>query len=76
MITDPAYITSPNPIPQKPVVEVVQKICEKIEPKPLFCEFPEELRFRPFSNSGSVQTYTITTSSGASGYGTSITTTP
>lgn len=78
MITDSTYIISPKPVPQKPLVEIVQEICEQIEPKPLFCELPEELRFKSFSNSGSVQTYTITTtSSGASGYGTStITTTP
>lgn len=75
MITDPTYIASLNPIPQKPLVEVVQTVCEKIEPKPIFCELPEELRFKPIDNSGTVQTHTITSSSGASGYGTSTTTT-
>lgn len=75
MIIDPTYITAPNPVTKKPLSEVVQQVCEKIDPKPIFCELPEELRFKPFDNSGSIQTYTITSSSGASGYGTSTTTT-
>lgn len=71
------YITIPKEVPKKPLVVVVEEICIKTEPKPLFCEIPEDLKLKPFSNSGTVQTYTITSSmaSGASGYGTSTTTT-
>lgn len=77
MIADGVYINSSKIVPQKPLIEVVQEFCQEIEPKPIFCEIPEDLKLRPSNNSGTTQTFTVATSmtSGASGYGTSTTTT-
>lgn len=71
---DKISITIPETVSQKPMIEIVRSICEKIEPKPLFCELPDELRLRAVASSGTVQTYTTTSSSGASEFGTSTTT--
>lgn len=77
MIIDGVIITASKIVSQKPLIEAVQELCQEIEPKPIFCEIPEDLELRPYNNSGTAQTFTITTSmaSGASGYGTSTTTT-
>ena len=78
MFTNGVYITSLKTIPQKPLIEAVQEVCQETEPKPIFCEIPEDLKLKSSDNTGTVQTFTITSSvnSGASGYGTSTTTTP
>lgn len=77
MLIDGVYITIPKIAPQKPLIEVVQELCKETEPKPIFCEIPEDLKLKSSNNSGTAQTFTITSSmtSGASGYGTSTTTT-
>ena len=77
MIINGVYITSPELIPQKPLIEVVQEFCQEIEPKPIYCEIPEDLKLKSSNNSGTTQTITVTTSmtSPASGYGTLTTTT-
>lgn len=77
MIIDGVYITAPKIVPQKPLIEVVQELCKETEPEPIFCEIPEDLKLKSSNNSGTTQTFTITSSitSGASGYGTSTTTT-
>ena len=73
---DDVYITAPKIVLQKPLVEIVQELCKETEPKPIFCEIPEDLKLKT-PNSGT-QTSTITSSinSVASGYGASTTTTP
>lgn len=76
LMIDQILISAPKIVQQKPLIAVVQEVCEETDPKPLFCEIPEDLRLKPITNSGTVQTYTITSSSTASGYvGTSTTTT-
>jgi len=73
-MNDPYFILEKS-LTQKALGEVVQEICLKTEPKPLFCELPDDLKLR-FSYGGTTPTYT-TTSSLASGsiMGTSATTT-
>lgn len=74
---DEIYITNQSKIPQKSFIETVQEVCINTEPKPLFCEFPEDLKFKSSSDSGTVQTYTYTSLASPSvGFGTSTTTTP
>ena len=76
MIIGETIITTPQYIPPKPVVEIILEVCKDTEPKPIFCEIPDDLGLKSLSNSGTIQTYTITTSGSlASGYGTSTTTT-
>lgn len=75
MILAEAYINPSKISPQKPFIEVVQKLCEGAEPKPIYCELPDELKLRSMEASGTVQTYTYTTSTMASGTSTSTTTT-
>lgn len=75
MIFEEAYITVYKIVPQKPLVEVIQELCEKAEPKPLYCELPDDLRLRSMVASGTVQTYTYTNSLATlSGVNTSTTT--
>lgn len=70
------YITTSNKIPHKPFVQMVQEVCVKTDPKPLFCEFPEDLKLKSISNSGTAQTYTYTSLASPSiGFDTSSTTT-
>lgn len=71
------YITAQTKILQKPFVQMVQEVCIKTDPKPLFCGFPEDLKVRSISASGTGQTYTYTSSFGSlpTVYGTSTTTT-
>ncbi len=37
---------------------VFEELCEKIEPKPLFCELSDELKLRSVSFTGTALTYT------------------
>ena len=75
MILEEAYIISPKIAPQKPLIEAVQELCEETEPKPIYCELPDELKLRSIETSGTVQIYTYTTSTMVSGTSTSTTTT-
>lgn len=72
MINDLYFILA-RPLISKTIVETIQEICIKTEPKPFFCESPDDLKLR-FSNEGTILTYT-TTSSSASGSAMRITTT-
>lgn len=57
-----AYIATPTRILQKPFVQAVQEVCIKSDPKPLFCQLPSGLKIKPIFNSGTVQSYTYTSS--------------
>lgn len=75
MILPEVYITLPKPPPQKSPIEIARSFCIENEPKPLYCELPEDLKFRFTDNSGTTQTYTSTSSMILSGTLTSTTTT-
>ncbi len=75
MIIDEININAPKIVSQKPLIEMVQELCEETEPKPVYCELPDELRLRPMEASGTVQAYTYTTSVMSSGASISTTTT-
>ena len=59
MISD-LYFVSAKPIPPRTLGETVQEICIKTEPKPLYCELPDDLKLK--SSVGTTQTYTYTSS--------------
>lgn len=76
MLISDLYLTVPKASLEKPLIEVIDEFCKEVEPKPLYCEWPDELKLKSIDASGTVQTYTYTSSLGsASGYGTSTTTT-
>ena len=57
-----AYTLYSEQVPQKSFIQTVQEICIETEPKPLFCELPDDLKIKSASYSGTTQTYTITSS--------------
>lgn len=61
MILEEAYFTIPKVTSQKPLAEVVVEMCEETDPKPLYCEIPEDLKLKSMTLSGTAQTYTYTT---------------
>lgn len=77
MILGDFYITKPQVPQPKNLIEWVQESCTEIQPKPIYCEIPEDLKFKSVSTSGTTQAYTIVTSmiSLPSVYGTSTATT-
>lgn len=77
MISSDIYITVPTLVLDNPLIEIVEEVCKKKDPPPLFCGLPEDLKLKSIENSGTIQTSTPTNSfrSVASGYGTSTTTT-
>lgn len=77
MIIGEQIIIKPNfPIKQKSAIVEYWERCEKVYPKPLFCELPEDLKLKASLNNGTGPTSTYTTtSSGPSVSGTSTTTT-
>lgn len=76
MIVTDIYINSPTMACNKPFFEVIREIC-LTDPKPIFCEIPDDLKLKFVSSFGTAQTYTYSASfmSNASGFGTSPTTT-
>ena len=42
----PTYISTPSPIKSKPSYVVYFEYCHQTEPRPLFCELPDELAKR------------------------------
>lgn len=56
------YFTSAKPMPPKTLGESVQEICIKTEPKPLYCELPDDLKLKSITASGTTQAYTYTSS--------------
>lgn len=56
------YFDPTKTMPPKMLAESFQEICFKTEPKPIFCEIPEDLKLKPLSASGTTQTYTYTSS--------------
>ena len=62
MLLPDTLITAPIKVYPKPLVVLVHEICEEVEPKPLFCEIPEDLQVKSVSSTGTAQTYTITSS--------------
>lgn len=38
----PTYITTPTPATPKSSVTIIQEFCHEIEPKPVFCELPDD----------------------------------
>lgn len=56
------YFYRTMPLHQSSLAEVFEEICLKSEPKPLFCEIPEDLKTRTNSSYGTAQTYTYTSS--------------
>lgn len=39
----PTYITTPTPATPKSSVTIIQEFCHEIEPKPIYCELPDDL---------------------------------
>jgi hypothetical protein len=76
MLIQGLYITAPKSTEMKPLIEVVHEFCEENEPKPLYCELPDELKLKTVDASGTAQTYTYTNSLATTpAFGTSTTTT-
>ncbi len=63
---DQFYISLEKPLPPKTLGEIVNEICIKEEPKPIFCEIPDDL-FRKFSYQTSTGPSNATLSSLAPG---------
>ncbi len=60
----------------KPFIVEWDALCQKVNPPPVFCELPDELKLRSISSSGTVETYTFTSSMvSLASVGTSTTTT-
>ncbi len=75
MIINPIFISMPKTNIQKSPLQEVIEFCEKAEPKPFYCDPPEELKFH-MDYSGTPQTYSYTIASTASGTAVSGTITP
>lgn len=79
MITNAFFVNAPkSPIRQNSLAAIVEEIC-KNDPKPLFCELPDDLKLKSISYSGTL-TYsynslaTTTTISGTATGGSNTTT--
>ena len=75
MLLTETFIAAPQLPPKKSLIEIVQNICEENEPKPFYCELPDDLIKRSVDASGTTQTTTSVNSSMVSGTTISTTTT-
>ncbi len=61
MITEEAYISVQRMGIQKPIDAYVE-ICENTDPRPIYCELPDNLKVINHSGSETVQYYTLASS--------------
>ena len=66
MITD-LYIIQAKPAPQQTLTEAVREICIKTEPKPLFCEIPDDLKIKTYYNFGTAFNSIASSATGPAG---------
>ena len=76
-ITYPAYNSICRPEPPKSFIGIYAEFCNGLDPKPIYCEVPDELRENRIQLPNQSPTFTSITYSGtASGVSTSMATLP
>ena len=56
----PAFYINVQDVNNKPFTEVVYELCEEIEPTPIYCELPDDLKFRSIDASGTLNSLMTT----------------
>lgn len=73
MLLPNVYFVPLKPVDKKPLIVTFSEFCSKYDPKPFYCEFPDDIKTKSEA-SGTLETYSVASTATVSNVGTTTTT--